>query len=89
MPSQEMLEKETHIHVFDDDSGLGILRFKTNKDLPTLSERATNELSDVFGIIACTMAQSNFLGTANITIENGQHAHKEFSLSIKKPTAKP
>lgn len=81
--------KTTLVKAYDDGNGIGIMRFRPNPDLPTIHERSTNELWDIFVCVARSMALDKFYGHANVYIESGRHAGTSMSVTITEPTLGP
>ena len=79
-----MAQNTFDVHVYEDiEGGWGTLRFRESPQLPRLHHgNATNQLQDIFGMVASAMAYEQVYGTANILIENGKHSGAKLSLTI-------
>lgn len=76
---------KTNICAYDDGLGLGIITFHPNTDLPHIDEYKTNELSGIYNAVVESMYRAQFFGCGHVTIENGDHAGKQFTITITDP----
>ena len=68
--------------VFEDHCGLGTMRFRPSPELSGIEEQRTNQIQDLFGIVARKMAYAGRYGQAEVRIIDGRHAGKRFTVTI-------
>ena len=80
--------KTTLVKAFERGGKFGGMGFHENPHFRNIHKRTTQQLWDIYRIVATEMAVSRFYGRVDVEVENGEHAGTTMSVTMTEPVIK-